>query len=85
MMAAHSGLSCRILNSAVCSVISTADQRAREHRFHSDALREAARSVDGVLSDLVACPNLSVREGRIYTQTVRGETLFDDAEVLDFE
>lgn len=55
-----------------------AEQRSQRHQDRSDALREAARSVDGVLSDLVACPNLLVREGRIYTQTPRGDTLFDE-------
>ena len=39
----------------------------KQHRSRADALRDRARAIDGILSELIQCPGLTVRDGRIFT------------------
>ncbi len=43
------------------------------HRSRADALRDRARAIDGILSELIQCPGLVVRDGRILTTDDRRE------------
>jgi len=42
----------------------------------AQTLREAAKRIDDVLAEAIACPVLQVEAGRLVTKTVRGRTLF---------
>lgn len=57
-----------------------ANRRAKAIASRSERLREAAKGVDGVLSELVSgcCSLLRVDDGRIVTDTDRGQTLFSE-------
>lgn len=54
------------------------DDRAKEHAQNAARIREAAKGTDEILSNMVArCgTNLTVKDGRLWLETRRGQTLF---------
>jgi len=51
---------------------------ALQSAHRGESLRKDAETVDTALASLVACPDLSVVDGRLVTETVRGITPFGE-------